>query len=66
MNELNKKSDESHNGESDCSGYDNLLIFPFIWFGASLDKTDGIFCELTSGFNKEIDLIHDGMRFLTN
>lgn len=51
VDELDKKSDESHYGESDSGGHGNFLKLFSVGLGASFYKANWIFRELFQGIN---------------
>ena len=58
VNQLDEKSDETHDGESNGRGHGDLLeLFP-IRLGASFDQADRVLAELFEGVQGNHNLIH--------
>ena len=54
MNQLDKKSNESHNQKSNSSGFGNGGEFLPVGLGAFLDEVDGILGELSEGLDEHL------------
>jgi len=58
VDQLDKETNEAHDGKANGSGHSNLLELFAVGFGAALNQPDGILGKLATRFNESSDLIH--------
>ena len=62
VNQLDKESDESHDGEADSCSHCDLLELLSVRLRATFDQTNGILGKLPQGLDVLSNLIHFGLR----